>query len=1193
MVSISQNLLSSRHFLFSTCLLILLLAGSGARQVEGQPSAGQPNATAPVDTTVRLNSRDYLATFIGVIPEPALVQALHSLPGIRTTQLSPQSFRLEITDPHGHQQRRFLRTLDRAGVFALEFNRPVFPQLTIDDPESPWYLVEPTRVATHRSSPNGTDPNRETALDITRGSPRVTVGIVDFNTDPIQDQNPDLDPPNFRVEIDREPILNVDNYHGTATSSTINARTANGSGSSGVCPDCSREEFITFIPDFNSTRADKLIRLLEAARLRDLQVVNNSWGADPGPALHTAIRALYNNDAILTGAAGNYSYVTPMFPANYSEVIAVGALTGKPDGTLEIAAYSNRGAELVAVGTRIPGPVVVPGSNPLQVLYRSYSGTSFATPQVSGIAALVLSAITEAPQRYPLSAALSPTEKRDYVRELLRRTATDIGDPGVDRTYGSGIVNAHEALRTLAADNRDTIADDIPVRFTEWTGNSSVLGAPWVPAFVQTIQGSSPVTDLTVQHGARGGQCFTRDGFRISSPRVEMKLENANLQIAAVEGATATVTLDTDVLFTLQQKIRVSPSNPLECALGWDEISFPVAWKDQNAARQQLQMELHFELTGGGYTHLTTTKTTPQRDFTYQMPSTVVSGLQHRYDQFLLEVEPSLELMQEALVLQMTEMTQRILNRSLSFAPTRSSEYTRVRTTPSLNREVFLPRVTATHQRAHFAHEETRKESLADFGVQIAKSNPRPGITASAALPPTGALPNNANQAPSQVSIPENFYNSTLQNLFSQGAFSSRYVPELQFQLFTRTLNEIDGVTITADISAREAPTLEYRQQGALPEPYYGDVHIPLEVSLVVRDTHGTEHARAFNAAMAVPISRHSVYKHHTEEIFPESLSTQYEDRLTPDIAMSEVEVFHGTSQSFPQIFPGDILRIDEIETLLRETAGYTFGRTLAALSSWQTDADKEVGVFGCLLPLDFNSTGGGVQMNGQRPIRVDDLRDCWDINEGSFAPRQAPPSEEANRFSIREITFEPRVRAPVPQSHGTATYVTMEHPLGANHPSGQYAGAVIARFTGKPEEELHTSFHGVTYSPFQDIEQEEITLYEEIWQAFPPRVTGAFREASRWVPQYLSRATETSLINIARNRKQMHIASSCLPRVTVEFSYRNGAQPARLESGFARDYEERSIFEPEDQWQEMLPGACDGTRGTNEGSGEVDDDNR
>jgi subtilisin family serine protease len=120
-------------------------------------------------------------------------------------------------------------------------------------------------------------------------------------------------------------------------------------------------------------------------------------------------------------------------PADADSAIAVGAV--RPDSSL--AAFSSRGP--TADGRRKPD-VVVQGTGVTAAWddgrYARVGGTSFASPQVTGVVAQMLQ----------VNPALAPTE----VRALLRRTASQADAP--DNRTGWGIVDAEAALR--AAERR-------------------------------------------------------------------------------------------------------------------------------------------------------------------------------------------------------------------------------------------------------------------------------------------------------------------------------------------------------------------------------------------------------------------------------------------------------------------------------------------------------------------------------------------------------------------------------------------------------------------------------------------------------------------------------------------------------------------------------------------------------------------
>ena len=67
--------------------------------------------------------------------------------------------------------------------------------------------------------------------------------------------------------------------------------------------------------------------------------------------------------------------------------------------------------------------------------YELMSGTSMATPHAVGVAALAW--------------AVAPDATATAVANAVINTATDLGDPGVDNTYGHGLVNAVDAAKQL------------------------------------------------------------------------------------------------------------------------------------------------------------------------------------------------------------------------------------------------------------------------------------------------------------------------------------------------------------------------------------------------------------------------------------------------------------------------------------------------------------------------------------------------------------------------------------------------------------------------------------------------------------------------------------------------------------------------------------------------------------------------
>lgn len=187
-------------------------------------------------------------------------------------------------------------------------------------------------------------------------------------------------------------------------------------------------------------------------------VLNNSWtchGTDYSniPYADNLIDAIHNattygrngKGSIVVFGSGNdnQDYSGVSFPANVAGVIAVGAINAN---TGIIQNYSGRGPELSLVapsGTNSNDLVTCDRMGSLGYNTTSnghytdeFGGTSAACPQVSGVAALMLS--------------VNPNLTSQEVTTILQTTARDLGTPGFDNTYGYGLVDAHRAVLKAA-----------------------------------------------------------------------------------------------------------------------------------------------------------------------------------------------------------------------------------------------------------------------------------------------------------------------------------------------------------------------------------------------------------------------------------------------------------------------------------------------------------------------------------------------------------------------------------------------------------------------------------------------------------------------------------------------------------------------------------------------------------------------
>jgi len=120
----------------------------------------------------------------------------------------------------------------------------------------------------------------------------------------------------------------------------------------------------------------------------NLRVISASWGSTTySRALEDTIRAANDAGILFVAAAGNDGSNNdswPHYPSNYNlpNVISVAAL----DRNDQLASFSNYGVKTVHVAA--PGKEIL--STWLNDDYREASGTSMATPYVTGVAALIL-----------------------------------------------------------------------------------------------------------------------------------------------------------------------------------------------------------------------------------------------------------------------------------------------------------------------------------------------------------------------------------------------------------------------------------------------------------------------------------------------------------------------------------------------------------------------------------------------------------------------------------------------------------------------------------------------------------------------------------------------------------------------------------------------------------------------------------
>lgn len=208
------------------------------------------------------------------------------------------------------------------------------------------------------------------------------------------------------------------------------------------------------------------------------QVINMSLGGNASPreaqVICQAVNDAMDKGALLVAASGNDVGDKPFYPASCDGVISVGAVTLGEGAMPQHADYSNRLDQLTVSapggsglkptyfnggflnGEPMPDGILSTDWNyettPGTPRYSLKSGTSQAAPQVSALAALLLSK--------------GETQNAKETMQRIIDTATDIGTQGHDSSFGYGLINPAAAL------NAKPVSSALALRITSTSGKT-------------------------------------------------------------------------------------------------------------------------------------------------------------------------------------------------------------------------------------------------------------------------------------------------------------------------------------------------------------------------------------------------------------------------------------------------------------------------------------------------------------------------------------------------------------------------------------------------------------------------------------------------------------------------------------------------------------------------------------------------
>ncbi len=272
--------------------------------------------------------------------------------------------------------------------------------------------------------------------------------------------------------------------HGTNIAGVIAANSNNNIGITGVTGSFN----IKILPikishtDGKSTVSD-LIRAMDYAISQNVDVINLSLGGAGSSRLENeAMQRAIQAGIPVVAAAGNDALLgNPInYPASYNNVLSISAVD-RYNNRARFSSY-NKYVDLTAPGEDIY--TIAPYNQ-----YTQVNGTSYSAPIVAGTVAMMK--------------AVQPDLTVSNITNILQQTATDIGPPGKDIYFGSGLVNIEESLKNVASD------DLVKVQGVELNTNAIHLNLDTEKRTASSIQ---PINheDL-LQHRSRSSIEFERE----------------------------------------------------------------------------------------------------------------------------------------------------------------------------------------------------------------------------------------------------------------------------------------------------------------------------------------------------------------------------------------------------------------------------------------------------------------------------------------------------------------------------------------------------------------------------------------------------------------------------------------------------------------------------------------------------------
>ena len=360
------------------------------------------------------------------------------------------------------------------------------------------------------------------AWDITQGI-GVTIAILDTG---ISSTHPDLAANMVQGWNFYDNTSNTSDVigHGTIVAGTAAAVSNNSVGVSSVA---GQSKIMPLrITDANGYGYYGLIaQALTYAADNGVKVANISFqNISSSSGVQAAAQYMKNKNGLVVVAAGNtgaletYTTTTTMIPVSATDQFDI-----KKD-------FSSYGSY---VSLAAPGVNIWSTNNNSSALYASFAGTSFASPVVGGVIALMMSA--------------NPKLNSSEIESLLFSTAVDLGAIGRDPYYGHGRVDAAAAVQAAKSVTPIQDSESPVVSILDPLGGATVTGL--VPVDVEATDNVGVtraelwVNDVSVAMDSSPPFAFTWDSTGVSNGTASLAVRVFD---AADNIATSSVAVDVD-----------------------------------------------------------------------------------------------------------------------------------------------------------------------------------------------------------------------------------------------------------------------------------------------------------------------------------------------------------------------------------------------------------------------------------------------------------------------------------------------------------------------------------------------------------------------------------------------------------------------------------------------------------------------